>query len=183
MPKLTSRPLRPALLLLLAASLLASPGGAAAQEGAVVYVVRHAERAPGDDGPPLAEAGLARARLLARMLADAELTGVFSTDYARTRETAHPVASGHGLSVEIYDPDEADRLVARLRRSGGRHLVVGHSNTVPELVRLLGGEPGLPIADGEYDRLYVVVLGERSASALLRYGEPFRPVEGRGAGR
>jgi len=32
--------------------------------------------------------------------------------------------------------------------------VVGHSNTLPELVRLFGGEPGLDIADDEYDRLY-----------------------------
>jgi hypothetical protein len=50
---------------------------------------------------------------------------------------------------------------------------VGHSNTVPELVRLFGGEPMGEIADDEYDRLYVVVpwdgLGG-GPSALLRFG-------------
>ena len=52
--------------------------------------------------------------------------------------------------------------------------VSGHSNTTPALVKLLGGEPGVPIEEKtEYDRLYMVVLknGQAVHSGLLRYGE------------
>ena len=61
---------------------------------------------------------------------------------------------------------------------GGRHLVVGHSNTVPELVALLGGDGGPPIDEaGEYDRLYVVTLtaNGRVRSELRHYGVRFNP--------
>ena len=61
---------------------------------------------------------------------------------------------------------------------GGSHLVVGHSNTVPELVALLGGDGGPPIDEaGEYDRLYVVTLtaNGRVRSELRRYGVRFNP--------
>jgi hypothetical protein len=51
--------------------------------------------------------------------------------------------------------------------------VVGHSDTTPELVGLLGGDPGAPIDEPtEYDRLYVVTLGPDGTvtTVLLRYG-------------
>ena len=161
-----------ALAFALLAALLPWARGAAAQE-TVVYVVRHAERASADAASPLSEPGRERARELARLLGDAPLSSVLSTDTRRTRETAAAVADGRGLTVELYDAQEPAAVVARVRAAPGHHLLVGHSNTVPELVRLLGGEPGGPIADDEYDRLYVVVPltgGERSASALLRFG-------------
>jgi hypothetical protein len=45
-------------------------------------------------------------------------------------------------------------LVEELRRTGGRHLVVGPSTTTPAMVELLGGEPTAPIHEqGEFDRL------------------------------
>ncbi|HEX6202017.1 MAG TPA: hypothetical protein VF100_03370, partial [Thermoanaerobaculia bacterium] len=56
----------------------------------------------------------------------------------------------------IYDPRRLAELAAALRAGEGTVLVVGHSNTTPELVRLLGGDPGAPIAHDEHDRLYRV---------------------------
>jgi hypothetical protein len=63
--------------------------------------------------------------------------------------------------------DLADELIS----SPGRCLVVGHSDTTPELVRLLGGEPGPVIADDEYDRLYLLVYrpGVGTSTVLLRF--------------
>ncbi len=63
----------------------------------------------------------------------------------------------------------------RLRGTPGRHLILGHSNTTPDLVAALGGDPGTPIAEMEYDRLYIVTLTESGASTvLIRFGKRFR---------
>lgn len=164
-----------------AALLLGTASGVAQVEapGSTIYLVRHAERAsdhPSD--PTLTPAGSARAALLARMLDDVELVSVHSTDYRRTRLTAGPVARAHGLEVESYEPRGVglEALLDLLRTTPGHHLVVGHSNTTPAVVEALGGDPGPPIDDDEYDRLYVVVLAgsEVVSSALLRFGEPWR---------
>jgi broad specificity phosphatase PhoE len=166
----------------MALALLSGTPAVLAQEagsGSTVYLVRHAERAadhPSD--PTLTPAGSARAALLARMLADVELVSVWSTDYRRTRLTAAPVARVHGLEVASYDPrgPGLQALLERLRSTPGHHLVVGHSNTTPAVVEALGGDPVSPIDEGEYDRLYVVVLAgsEVVSSALIRFGEPWR---------
>ncbi len=141
----------------------------AQQDGAlVVYLVRHAERA--EDGtidPPISADGERRARLLATMLRDAGITHIHTTDFRRTRTTAAPLAAVAGLVPEVYDPDELLTVAARLRATPGRHLVVGHSNTVPEMVAALGGEPQGEIAQDEYDRLYVLTLADDGVTTVL----------------
>ena len=139
----------------------------------VVYLVRHAEKL--DDtttkDPALSEEGEVRAMELARMLADAGITHVWSTDLKRTRLTAKPLAERSGITVSTYDPGKLDQLAIRLKTTPGRHLVVGHSNTTPDVVKHLGGEPGPAISDTEYDRFYVVLLSpEGAATVVLRYG-------------
>jgi 2,3-bisphosphoglycerate-dependent phosphoglycerate mutase len=149
----------------------------AQQKPVVVYLVRHAER--GDDGtsdPPITAAGQERARVLANTLRDAGLTDIYTTDYKRTRSTVAPTAQETGLEPQVYDANELQGLATMLRAKAGRHLVVGHSDTTVDLVRALGGDPGGAIADGEYDRLYVLTLTpEGTTTVLLRYGAPYRP--------
>lgn len=139
----------------------------------VVYLVRHGEKIlDGSRDPALKREGLERAARLAEILRDAEVTEVHSSDRIRTRRTAQPVADRQGLPVQIYDPGKLQALAERLRKAPGRHLVSGHSDTTPELVRLLGGAPGAPIHEPtEYDRLYVLVLNEdgSATTVLLRY--------------
>jgi broad specificity phosphatase PhoE len=136
----------------------------------VIYLVRHAEKLDDSRDPPLNDAGRARAAALAAMLRDAGITRIWSTDYLRTRHTAAPLAERLGLAVEAYRPAQLDQFAAELLRTPGRHLVVGHSNTTGELVKALGGDPGPPIADDEYDRLYVVsVHGGVVTTSLLRF--------------
>jgi len=49
--------------------------------------------------------------------------------------------------------------------------VVGHSDTVPEIIKLLGGGSVPPIGDSEYDRLFVETLTppNRATVVTLRY--------------
>jgi broad specificity phosphatase PhoE len=159
--------LRRLLLQLLLGLPLAAPAFAQ-QAPIVVYLVRHAERAEdGTNDPPISGAGERRARLLADMLRDAALTSIHTTDFLRTRATAAPVASDTGIQPAVYDDEELEAFAVRLRASPGRHLVVGHSNTTPELVLALGGEPHGEIAQDEYDRLYVLTLAADGVTTVL----------------
>jgi len=175
------------LLPLLAISLLYTPPAAAGDEpsskpgaqsdketpGLVIFLVRHAEKVDASKDPELSPAGTERAAELAVVLADAGIEHVLSSDYIRTRNTAAPIAAALGLEVELYDPRDLPALADKLKASSGRYLVVGHSNTTPAVVELLGGDPGTEIdEDVEYNRLYTVTIGpdEAVSTVLMRYG-------------
>jgi phosphohistidine phosphatase SixA len=150
------------------------------RENAVLFLVRHAERAdeaPGatrESDPNLSAIGHERAALLAEMLEDVGLTQILSSDRIRTRETAAPTAAATGLEVSLYDVDDIAGLAARLKAARGRQLVVGHSNTTWDLVEALGGDPGPPIGSLEYDRLYMIILDPDGVrTVLLRFGRLF----------
>jgi probable phosphoglycerate mutase len=160
------------IVLLVSMSVIAAPGN----DALVVFLVRHAEKLEGGHDPNLSVAGIERAKDLAMVLRDSGITHVHSSDYIRTRKTAAPLATALGLEVKLYDPRQLPALVDALRKTGGNHLVVGHSNTTPSLVELLGGDPGGAIDEpGEYDRLYIVTIdGDGLAhTVLLRYGRKF----------
>ncbi len=139
----------------------------------VVFLVRHAEKVDSSDESALTPKGESRAETLARLLRDAQIEHVHSSDFRRTRDTAAPTAKQFGLEIEYYDPPTLPALADRLREARGRHLVVGHSNTTPRLAKLLGGEPGGMIDHQEYDRLYVLTVGPNDVrtTVLLRFGE------------
>ena len=102
---------------------------------------------------------------------DAGVSEVWSTDTKRTRDTAAPLAARLGLEVQLYDPSDLPGFAAQLKaNSTATVLVVGHSNTTPQLAEALGAEPGPPIVEKtEYDRLYVVDLAT-SDGEIERFG-------------
>ena len=108
------------------------------------------------------------------MLDDAGVTHLHSTDYVRTRTTGEPTAEAEGREIESYEPRDLRGFAARLKTMPGRHLVLGHSNTTPQLVEALGGDPVAAIEPMEYDRFYIVtVTGGMVSTVMLRFGEPF----------
>ncbi|WP_229411241.1 MULTISPECIES: histidine phosphatase family protein [unclassified Massilia] len=154
---------------LAAASLL--PGLAAA-EPATIYLVRHAEKMAGGKDPDLTPQGRLRAQHIAAILRRAGITAIFSTPTARTRQTAAPLAAQTGLGVQIYDPHAPKALVEKVRALNGAVVVVGHSNTLPELVSLFGGAPGSEIGDDEFDRLYLLLPGATGQVRTILLGTP-----------
>jgi phosphohistidine phosphatase SixA len=144
------------------------PGEPPASSGeSVFFLVRHAEKADQSEDPPLTAQGRSRAEHLAGMLRDVGIERIYSSDFKRTRDTAAPLASALGLEVTSYDPKRLTDLAQALLASPGRRLVVGHSNTTRELAGLLGGEPGPPISEDEYDRLYVLYRQRGAAAGTL----------------
>lgn len=130
----------------------------AACHPAEILFVRHAEKeiAASSDDPPLSTTGQSRAQALAEKLATVRLDAVFTTPYQRTRSTADPVAIRHSLPVQIYDPKAPEALTQKLNIAHCQHhvLVVGHSNTVPDLLKRLGVTDTVVIADDRYGDLY-----------------------------
>ncbi len=136
---------------------------AALADPSAIYLVRHGEKEATGKDPELTAQGQARAQNIATILQKAGIKSVFSSPYMRTRQTAHAVAKSSGVEVQAYDPKVPAALVEKVKALNGAVLVVGHSNTLPDLVRLFGGVPGPDIADNEYDRLYQLIVGANGA--------------------
>jgi broad specificity phosphatase PhoE len=155
------------------------------QATTTVLFVRHAEKLelPADD-PGLSEAGQRRAVELARQLVDADVVSgidaVYSTPFRRSVETAKPVAEALNLAVRSYDVADTEEFIEALikEHKGKIILVVGHNNTLPEMIGNMGASKVVPpIADDEYDNIYLVSIPwfGKTKTIRLRYGEPYTP--------
>lgn len=133
------------LLFALAACATAPP----APRGPSFYVMRHLQKAEGED-PPLSAEGRAGARRLVGFFAAERPRVVYVSTTRRARETAGPLAAKWRVKVRRYDPADTSGLIARALAEKGPVLIVGHSNTVPEIVERLGGERPAPLADTDY---------------------------------
>jgi broad specificity phosphatase PhoE len=151
----------------------------AAAQGAgdqIVFIVRHAERADSGtarggsmaEDPPLSAAGKARAQRLATILGAADVKQIFTTTFQRTRQTAAPLATARHIDIDTSASSTADGLVDRLRKSEGASLVVGHSNTIPEILGKLGVTETVTIPEQEFNNLFIVVLRASGAPTFVK---------------
>ena len=159
--------------MLLAAVLLAASTAHAQQS---VILVRHAELgdAAGIDAKavPLSSDGQARAERLAKMLERSGVKAVYATDYQRTRATAGPTAKLLQHEVMVVSQDNPQEFVDRLRKehAGDVVLVVGHSDTVPGIIKALGVGEDARFDKQDFGNFFVVTPKAGSASLLrLRY--------------
>jgi phosphohistidine phosphatase SixA len=171
------------LAMLIAVPLQAQPS--------LVILVRHAEKAavPGDD-PPLSELGQTRAMDLARTLRAAPPSAIIVSARQRTGLTATEVVKATGVTPQVIALDgggaaHVAAVAKAVQQSKGVVLVVGHSNTVPAIIKALGG-PSLPdICDATYSDFFVLTprVGDAPAHLVIsRFGanEPPPPASCRG---
>jgi broad specificity phosphatase PhoE len=137
-----------------------------------VILVRHAEKntSPQDD-PSLNDAGKARAEMLSHMLSEAEVKAIYTTQFVRTQETAQPLADRLGLSLIKMDASDTKEVAKHilLKHSGKTVLVVGHSNTVPEIIRELGGESIPSFSESEFDNLFIVTVYKAGKAKVVKF--------------
>jgi phosphohistidine phosphatase SixA len=151
-------------LFLLIGCLTACTTAPAPKDNYKLYLVRHAEKqADGSRDPELTEAGTHRADNLAGWFEDKNISDIWSSDYKRTRDTAKPSLSKLGLKLKIYDPRDLSALSETLLSNQNNALIVGHSNTTPELARLLCNCEIEDMDESEYDRLIVISIGNSGA--------------------
>lgn len=120
------------------------------------YVMRHLQKEAGGADPALSEEGLRNADRLAALLSRDPPAAIYVSTTRRAHETAAPLASRLGLELKHYAPTDLDGLVARVRAETGTVLIVGHSNTVPEIVARLGGERPAAIPEESFGDVWHV---------------------------
>lgn len=168
---------------------------------------------PDDPNPDLADAvGTDRADALVKVAKDAGVTAIYTTEFCRTAQTAQPLARQLGVPLFVQDNglsgdqlsgcdpaidvpierlpiaiDTIAELIDKIlaENSGRVVLVVGHSNTVPQMIEELGVAPLCPdyfpfsrdgscnIPDAQFDNLFIVTVTRIVRDAKLikaRYG-------------
>src|SRR6266571_2610556 len=136
----------------------------------VVIIVRHAEKATNGGGDPdLSSVGRARADALARILKDSGITAVFTSEFKRTQETAVPTATSIGVTATVVPAKDTAALVAKLHQLNGNALVVGHGDTIPNMIKALGINSPINIPDEDYSELLIVTLGDKPQLFRLHY--------------
>ncbi len=143
-------------LLLLTLAIIATTGITAQVTTTRIFIVRHADRETFDD---LNAAGINRASELKRMLLHTGIDSIFSTKFIRTKKTVAPLAEAIGVPIMQYDSNP--QVLKRIFQfnKGNTVLVSGHSNTVPQLIKLCGCKPPFDnIPDTQFDNLFLVII-------------------------
>jgi broad specificity phosphatase PhoE len=145
----------------------------------VVVIVRHSEKATnGGNDPDLSSAGRARADALARILKDSGITAIFTSEFKRTQETAAPMAKSTHVTPTVVAAKDTAALVARLHQLNGNALVVGHDDTIPNIVKALGISSSINIPAADYSELLIVTLGDKPQLFRLHYPDDERSENG-----
>jgi phosphohistidine phosphatase SixA len=151
-----------------------------------VYLIRHAERAdePRQD-PPLNEKGALRSQELARVLGNANVKAIITSQFLRTKATAEPLAKKLNVAVtpislslnpanprQIAEQSTAEVTNKILENGGGSVLVIGHSNSIPDVIKMLGGDVTPVIDEKKFDDLFVVTVYAKGKAkvAHMKYG-------------
>jgi len=148
------------------------------------YVVRHAEKAIVSkdsigmmaNNPPLSEAGKVRSFVLRQELQHKHIRHIYSTNYIRTTATGLPLSEKINIGIELYS--NIDSLISKLKSSKGNALIIGHSNTVDDIVNKLTGRKDVAgdLKDSEYDNLFQITLKKGTwYISRKKYGYPSNP--------
>ena len=130
-----------------------------------LILLRHAEKETTGSDPALSPAGLQRSYKLKSALADYQPDYFFSTGYNRTKQTLNPWATATNKKVNVYNADSLSMFAASLLALEGKTaVVVGHSNTTPQLVNLLiGKEKYTMLDDSVYNKIWIVTIRHGTA--------------------
>ncbi len=156
-----------------------------AQKTLKVWVVRHAEKLtdnPKDRDPQLSPIGIERAEALKKYLGGERIDSIFSTNYKRTKLTGFPLADKIGINVKTYNVENQKELAKQLiaNAKGKKILIIGHSNTVLDVIEAFGGEKPLKELIEEYDYDYIFALtikGDKVTVKVDHFGAIHRSKE------
>ncbi|MHC4974991.1 MAG: hypothetical protein ACYTF7_00110 [Planctomycetota bacterium] len=160
---------------------------ASATADTTFILVRHAEKITGtnDVNPSLSRAGEQRAQDLARLLSDVDIDMVYPTTMrtddgtvaiTRTWKTADPISIPRKIPTNGYEASSVDSVITHAfeNHRDGTVLIVGHSNTIPQLIELLGVRAPVTMTEEDYDDIFFVRIdGNGTATMMhLHYGKP-----------
>lgn len=147
-----------------------------------IYVVRHAEKAVAEGNgnmmsqdPPLSDTGQKRAEDLKEVLKSKKIGYIFSTNTIRTHSTAEPTRAYFGLQIANYAPRPDDNFINKVKGLKKNTLIVGHSNTIDDIVNSICGEIKVPgdLDESIFDNLFVLKKkGKNWKFENRKYGSP-----------
>lgn len=140
------------------AAMAANPPEAGA---APVFLMRHLPSEEQEADPALTAPGRAAAQRLSERLAEMEIGAIFVTDTRRARQTAEPLAERFGLTPIPYDPRDPAGLAKEVRDAGVPALVIGHSNTIPDLAVRFGAAPEPAAETAQFGKV-LTLAGEKT---------------------
>lgn len=120
------------------------------------YVLRHLHTPAGERDPDLTVEGQRQAALLPDWLSEAPPRAIYVSPFKRARQTAAAAAERFGLDPIVYDPSNNAALIAQVRSGPLPALIVGHSNTVPDIVEGLGGSRPAPLVHEDFGDVWVI---------------------------
>src|SRR5436309_1076402 len=128
------------------------------------YIVRHAEKMKPEgnatmtstDNPPLSPVGEQRAEALKKLLKNKKIGSIYSTNYERTLATAQPLAADQKILIHTYSAVDSS-FISELKEVKKNFLIVGHSNTVDDIVNGLMGKKVLSdLPDTAYNNMFII---------------------------
>jgi phosphohistidine phosphatase SixA len=143
-----------------------------ASDNFTLYLVRHAEKQADTKNPPLTECGKERAKQLATLLSTANIKSIYSTSYQRTMSTAAPLSNKQKIAIKNYNPRQLEQFALHLKQRKENALIVGHSNTTPQLTQIISEQQVSPMSEKEYQNLYQVQYIDGSLT-LTRLTQPY----------
>ncbi|MGB4843447.1 MAG: histidine phosphatase family protein [Ferruginibacter sp.] len=165
--------------LLIFLSIIACSNNAIGQDDKAVtkiFVVRHAEKEKGTD-PLLTTAGNTRAGDLMRKLQNEGIQKIYVSKTRRTQNTGDSLRIQSGIDTVHYVADTVcDKLINAIMQHsdfGKTILIIGHSNTIPQIIRKLGVKdyPYGDIPDNDFDDLFLITYkNEKARVKKMKYG-------------
>ena len=140
------------LMLMLAACVTPQPAGPQPN----LYVMRHLHTPAGVSDPDLTDEGQRTAMAVSDWFRRDPPDVIYVSSPKRAQQTAAPLATRLNLTPRIYDPKDTAALVAAVKAERGTVLVVGHSNTVPDIVEQLGGTRPAPLVHEDFGDIWHV---------------------------
>ena len=139
---------------------VAAAAQSASTDKGYVFIVRHGEKVS-ETADELSSVGKQRAACLAQTLKDTNVKAVITSEANRTKQTAGPTAEEHHVTAMTVKAGDTAALVKEIAKDeqAGDVLVVGHSNTIPQLLNALTGKQ-TAWSPTEYDDLFVFHHGE-----------------------
>lgn len=137
-----------------------------------IVLVRHAEKVKGED-PGLTAAGLVWARSLIKLREVFAIKAVYTSDTKRAKMTGEPLAQTLKMtSIQYKVPIDDEKLLADFasQYGGGTVVLVGHSNTIPQLINKAIGESAFAnIDEGDFSNLFLLHYNPNGKSRVLQY--------------
>jgi len=135
-----------------------------------IYVVRHLHTPEGVKDPDLTDQGRRYALLLVEKLRRDPPDVIYVSSTKRAQQTAGPLAKRLNLTPKIYNPADTPGLVNSVQHEPGTVLIVGHSNTVPEIIDRLGGQRPADLDHEDFADIWHVT-GPAHATSRVKLGD------------